>query len=88
LYEAVQKVIVNERAARKVLIEFLDSAEIPYVDTLPALKQAVGRQLYAQTTRDMHPGKNGYRVIGETVAQYLTHAYSHGGSSLPVSRRR
>jgi len=72
LYEALQKVIVNERAARKVLIEFLDSAEIPYVDTLLALKQSVGRQLYAQTTRDMHPGKNGYRVIGETVAQYIT----------------
>lgn len=71
LYEALSKVIVNERSARKALVEFLVGAGIPYLDTLPALKQSVGNQLYAQTTRDMHPGKNGYRVIGEAVAEYL-----------------
>jgi hypothetical protein len=35
------------------------------------LKAAVGEHLYAATTRDMHPGRNGYRVIGETVATFL-----------------
>jgi lysophospholipase L1-like esterase len=48
------------------------------VDTLPALKQSVGNQLYAQTTRDMHPGKNGYRVIGEAVSEYLKRSGSGG----------
>ena len=44
---------------------------IEHLDMLPALKRSAGKQLYAQTTRDMHPGKNGYRVIGEAVAEYL-----------------
>jgi len=78
LHEALRKVIVNERSARKVLVEFLAGAGIAHLDTLPALKQSVGNQLYAQTTRDMHPGKNGYRVIGEAVAEYLKRFSSRG----------
>jgi hypothetical protein len=78
LREAISKVIVNERSARKVLIEFLASEGIAHLDTLPALKQSIGNQLYAQTTRDMHPGKNGYKVIGEAVAEYLNRASSGG----------
>jgi len=74
LYEVLNRVIVNERLAKKALVEFLENAGISYVDTLPALKQSVDKQLYAQTTRDMHPGRNGYKVIGETVAQYLRQA--------------
>lgn len=76
LHDAMSRVIVNERSVRKTLTEFLDGAEIPYVDTLPAMKGAVTKKLYAQTTRDMHPGKNGYRVIGEAVAEYLKRADS------------
>jgi hypothetical protein len=52
-------------------VEFLDRAGIPYVDTLPALKRNVTRHLYTQSDRDMHPGKNGYGVIGEAVADFL-----------------
>lgn len=76
LHEALNRVIVNERSARKTLVDFLAGEGIAHVDTLPALKQAVGNQLYAQTTRDMHPGKNGYRVIGEAVAEYLKRQFS------------
>ena len=72
LHELLARVIANERSTKKTLVEFLAGEGIAYVDTLPALKQAVGNQLYAQSTRDMHPGKNGYRVIGEAVAQYLS----------------
>lgn len=71
LHEVLSRVIVNERLAKKTLVEFLDDAGIAHVDTLPALKQSIGDQLYAQTTRDMHPGKNGYKVIGQAVAQYV-----------------
>ena len=71
LHEALKTVVVNERSVRTSLLAFLDGAGIPHVDTLPALREAVGGRLYAPTTRDMHPGKNGYRVIGETVAEYL-----------------
>lgn len=78
LHDAMNRVIVNERSIKETLIEFLDDAGISHVDTLSALKGAVTNQLYAQTTRDMHPGKNGYRVIGEAVAQYLKHLESEG----------
>lgn len=74
LHQALDKVIRNERAARRALVEFLERARIHYVDTLPALKLAVANHLYAQTTRDMHPGKNGYAVIGEAVGRYLESA--------------
>jgi hypothetical protein len=73
LHEALNRVIVNEQSVRQALFEFLAQEGIEYVDTLDALRQSVGKQLYAQTTRDMHPGKNGYRVIGEIVAEYLRH---------------
>jgi hypothetical protein len=74
LHDALAKVTSNERAARARLFEFLDSRGIAYVDTLPALKNAAGQELYARTTQDMHPGRNGYRVIGETVAAFLQKA--------------
>lgn len=71
LHEAVDRLISNERVAKRTLIESLGRAKIAYLDVLPALQQAVGNELYARTTRDMHPGRNGYRVIGEAVAGYL-----------------
>lgn len=71
LHEVIERLITNERSAKNALIEFLAGAGIAHLDTLPVLKQSVGIQLYAQNTRDMHPGKNGYRVIGEAVAEYL-----------------
>lgn len=71
LHEVLDRLIANERLAKQTLVESLADSGIAHIDTLPALKQSVGNQLYAQTTRDMHPSKNGYRVIGEVVAQYL-----------------
>jgi hypothetical protein len=71
LGSAVNQVIAHERAMRQSVGDFLEREAIPYVDTLPALRRASGEQLYAQTTADMHPNKNGYRVIGETVADFL-----------------
>ena len=76
LHDALMRVVANEKSVKKSLIEFLTDAGIAYLDTLPMLKQAIGGQLYAQTTRDMHPGKNGYRVIGEAVASYLRRSAS------------
>lgn len=72
LYETLHKVIVNERQAKSEMVKYFDDHRIKYIDVLPALERSVEKQLYAQTTRDMHPGRNGYRVIGETVARYFT----------------
>jgi hypothetical protein len=71
LWEVVADLVANERQASAALRGFLDDARIPYVDTLPALRRQLGDHLYAASDRDMHPSRNGYRVIGETVAVFL-----------------
>ncbi len=70
-YRVIMDLVRNEEAARNETAAFLESNGIPFVDSLPALKSAVGGHLYARTATDMHPGKNGYRVIGEAVARFL-----------------
>lgn len=84
LREAVARVIAGEKSAKKALINFLDDAGVDHLDVLPALQRSVGNQLYAQSTRDMHPGKNGYKVIGEAVAEYLRSSRG-AGSALSAS---
>ncbi|MBX3300759.1 MAG: hypothetical protein KF693_00940 [Nitrospira sp.] len=71
LRSELEQVIRNEQSVKIDLVDFLSREGIAFVDTLPALRRSIKDQLYAQTTRDMHPGKNGYRVIGETVVEYL-----------------
>ena len=71
LSETVDKLISNERAARAEMFSFMDQNGIAYVDVLPALKKSVGEKLYARTAADMHPGRNGYRIIGEAISANL-----------------
>jgi hypothetical protein len=72
LGEIIDELLLNERNARQELFEFFHRSGIRYVDTLPALKRSVRNDLYVRSDRDMHPGKNGYKVIAETVGEYLT----------------
>jgi hypothetical protein len=74
LDDVIDKLILNERLAREQTFKFLTDSNIPYVDPLPALKSSVGLGLYAHTAGDMHPGKNGYRVIAEAVSERLKQA--------------
>jgi lysophospholipase L1-like esterase len=71
LDDVIDKVIVNERLARSQLFKFMTENHIAYVDPLSALQSSVGQRLYAYTAADMHPSKNGYRVIAEAVAEHL-----------------
>jgi hypothetical protein len=71
LKDVVNAVITNEQIATAVVEKFLRDAGIPYVVTLSALRERVTEQLYYRGPADMHPGPNGYRVIGETVARFL-----------------
>ena len=65
--------------ARADLGRFLDESRIAYVDALPPLRQAVGKEkLYYPGPADMHPGKNGYKVIGDTAAELLRRLKSNG----------
>jgi hypothetical protein len=67
LSETIDKLLPNEQQARAETFKILDDSQITYVDPLPMLQAAVEHQLYARTAGDMHPGKNGYAVIGQAV---------------------
>jgi hypothetical protein len=67
LSDVLDKLLPNDRLARQKTFEFLTESGIPYVDPLPALKSSLGDELYARSATDMHPGKNGYRVIAEAA---------------------
>jgi hypothetical protein len=71
LDDVIDKLLVNDRAARQKLFQFLSDSHIPYVDPLPELKSHVGEGLYARSAGDMHPGRNGYRVIAESIAEAM-----------------
>jgi hypothetical protein len=71
LSDVLDKLAVNERLARERTFKFLTDSNISYVDPLPALKRAVEHELYARTAGDMHPSKNGYRVIAEAASEAL-----------------
>jgi hypothetical protein len=71
LSDVVDKLLVNERLALERTFKFLADSNIPYVDPLPALQKSIGEGLFAKSGGDMHPNKNGYRVIAEAVSQRL-----------------
>jgi hypothetical protein len=69
--DVIDKLLVSERSALAQMFDFMKQNEIAYVDPLPNLKRSLGEGLYAPSAGDMHPNRNGYRVIGESVAEYL-----------------
>jgi hypothetical protein len=71
LDDVTDKLLVNERSALQQTFAFLADSNIAYVDPLPALKRSVSQGLYASSAGDMHPNKNGYRVIAEAVSEAL-----------------
>jgi hypothetical protein len=71
LREVISDLVASEIEATAKIRMFLDAADISHVDTLPALRRHLGERLYARSDRDMHPSRNGYRVIGEAVAHHL-----------------
>ena len=67
----LDKLIAGEREARATMFAFFAARSIEYVDVLPALKGSVDQELYARSASDMHPNRNGYRVIGEAIWEAL-----------------
>jgi hypothetical protein len=74
LDDVIDSLLLNERSARAQTFQFMTANNIFYVDPLPALKRSVGEGLYYAGATDMHPSKNGYRVIGEAITEYLKQA--------------
>lgn len=71
LDDVIDQLLLNERVATQQTFTFMTDTKIPYVDALPALQKSVQQGLYARSAGDMHPNKNGYRVIAETVFEAL-----------------
>jgi hypothetical protein len=71
LRDVIDKVLENEAMAREKTFARLNELGIPYVDALPAMKRAAEQHLYAETGDDVHPGRNGYRVIAEAVFESM-----------------
>ena len=71
LADVVHELISNERIARDKIFNFFRESNIRYIDVLPALRGAVGSEIYARSGRDMHPSKNGYKVIAEAIADFM-----------------
>jgi hypothetical protein len=69
--DTIRRLLDNERIARARVFEFLADSGIQSVDTLPRLRQEVGKQLYVRNAADMHPSRNGYRVIAEAINEKL-----------------
>ena len=70
--ETNDQVIEKERIARKTLHEYFAASKIKFFDPLGKMEEAIDREkLYAASAVDMHPNKNGYRVIAEAVSGYL-----------------
>lgn len=78
LRDVVEGLVEHERTVTGELIAFLDGAGIPHVEALSALRRRVSERLYTRSDRDMHPGSNGYRVIGEVVAEFLRNRTNPG----------
>jgi hypothetical protein len=74
LSDIVDKLLHDERIALDRTFQFLTDAGIPYVDPLPALQEAAGPGLFARSSGDMHPNKNGYKIIAEAVSQGVKQA--------------
>jgi hypothetical protein len=72
LSDCLDQLIANERLARQKLFDTLKQDGIRYVDLLPAMEKASDREkIYIYAATDMHPNKNGYRVIAETLSECL-----------------
>jgi hypothetical protein len=71
LRDVIAELIDQEGVARKRVVEFLDQRGISHIDALPALRRKSAHRLYTRSDGDMHPNRNGYRVIGEAVAEFF-----------------
>jgi lysophospholipase L1-like esterase len=68
---AMQSLWANERTVNRLIKGDLAERRIAYLDLLPEMEAQVARVTLYPGNYDGHPNMNGYRVIAETVANYL-----------------
>jgi hypothetical protein len=83
LHEIIDRGIEGERIARQQITDFFNRSAIEYVDVLPSLQEGITKgRLYNSSSEDMHPNKNGYRIIAECVARHMDSTSSVSPASI------
>ncbi len=67
----LDKVIQNEEVVNKLIQTYFTDHGIPYVDVLEPLRNAAESEQIYPNNFGGHSNKNGYRIIAETINQYL-----------------
>jgi hypothetical protein len=67
LGDVLRRLVANERIGRETMFRFFTESKVPYADALPALQRAAEHRIFTRLGGDMHPNKDGYRVIAEAT---------------------
>ena len=69
--DSIDQLLAYERQANAWVKADFKTNGIAYIDVLEPLRAAVGQEQIYPTNHNSHPNKNGYRIIAETIGQYL-----------------
>ena len=67
LRDVLHRLVANERIGRETVFRFFTESKIAYADALPALQRAAEHKIFTRLAGDMHPNRDGYRVIAEAA---------------------
>jgi len=67
----LKRLIQNEDVVNKLVKTYFKDHGIPYVDVLEPLRNAAGSEQIYPNNFGGHTNKNGYRIIAESINQYL-----------------
>lgn len=67
----IAALLASERRIDTMMKAFFDEAGIRYVDTLPALQDAVGEASPYPANANSHPNKHGYAAIARAIQRHL-----------------
>jgi len=69
--QTIDELISNEIELNTTVKDYLERNNIDYVDVLDPLRAAAGKQQLYPNNFGSHSNKNGYRIIANTINQYL-----------------
>ena len=67
----IDRLIDNERRVSEIAKSYFEEHNIPYLDVLEPLRGAVPYEQIYPNNYNGHSNKNGYRIIAESIYQYL-----------------
>lgn len=84
--EVIAQLLVREARVWKDVQAFFEAREIPFVDPLPALREAALHEPIYPSNEGGHTVSAGYRVIAETIASAVGSDFGRSGSQAVSSR--